>query len=94
VKQCNEEFEKEHRRVLLMKNNFGGLGKGYEDTVGATAIGASGDPIYMVQRRTRSDHAVRCETDLIDHMILETQKFYKSTDMKDRCMLFHDALAQ
>ena len=27
-----------------MKNNFGGVGKGYEDTVGATAIGASGDP--------------------------------------------------
>jgi hypothetical protein len=48
----------------------------------------------MVQRRTRSDHSVRCVTDLIDHMILETQKLYKSTDMKDRCMLFHDALAQ
>jgi hypothetical protein len=41
-----------------------------------------------------TDHAVRCVTDLIDHMILETQKLYKSTDMKDRCMLFHDALAQ
>ena len=48
----------------------------------------------MVQRRTRSDHAVRCVTDLIDHMILETQKSYKSTVMKDRCMLLHDALAQ
>jgi hypothetical protein len=48
----------------------------------------------MVQRRTRSDHAVRCETDLIDHMILETQKLYKSTDMKGRYMLFHHALAQ
>jgi hypothetical protein len=47
----------------------------------------------MVQRRTRSDHAVRCETDLIDHMILETQK-HKSTDMKDRYMLLHHALAQ
>jgi hypothetical protein len=46
VKQCNEEFEKEHRRVLLMNNNFGGVGKGYEDTVGAAAIGASGDPIW------------------------------------------------
>ena len=41
-----------------------------------------------------TDHAVRCVTDLIGHMILETQKLYKSTDMKDRCMLFHDALAQ
>jgi len=47
VKQWNEEFEKEHRRVLLTKNNFGGVGKGCEDTVhGATAIGASGDPIW------------------------------------------------
>jgi hypothetical protein len=43
---------------------------------------------------TRSDHAVRCVTDLIDHMILETQKLYKSTDMKGRSMLFHVALAQ
>jgi hypothetical protein len=43
---------------------------------------------------TRSDHAVRCVTDLIDRMILETQKLYKSTDMEDMCMLFHDALAQ
>ena len=41
----------------------------------------------MVQRRTRSDHAVRCVTDLIDHMILETQVLYKGTDMEDRCML-------
>jgi len=48
----------------------------------------------MVQRRTRSDYAARCVTDLIDRMILETQKLYKSTDMKDRCILFHDALAQ
>ena len=48
----------------------------------------------MVQRRTRSDHAVRCVTDLLDHMTLENQKVYKSTDMKDRCMLLHDALAQ
>jgi hypothetical protein len=48
----------------------------------------------MVQRRTRPDHAVRCVTDLIDHMALEAQKLYKSTDMKDRCMLLHDALAQ
>jgi hypothetical protein len=48
----------------------------------------------MVQRRTRSDHAVRCVTDLIDHMILETQMLYKGTDMEDRRMLLHDALAQ
>ena len=41
-----------------------------------------------------TDHAVRCVTDLIDHMVLETQKLYKSTDMKDRSMLLHDALAQ
>jgi hypothetical protein len=41
-----------------------------------------------------NDHAVRCVTDLIDHMVLETQKLYKSTDMKDRSMLLHDALAQ
>ena len=41
-----------------------------------------------------TDHAVRCVTDLIDHMILETQKLYKSTEMKDRCMLLHDSLAQ
>ena len=46
MKQWNEELEKERRRVLLMKNNFGGVGKVYEDTVGATAIGASGDPIW------------------------------------------------
>ena len=73
-----------------MKNNFGGVGKGHEDTVGATAIGASGDPIWKEVRRvlmTRSDHAVRCVTDLIDHMILETHFFYKGTDMEDRCML-------
>jgi hypothetical protein len=43
---------------------------------------------------TRSDHTVRCVTDLIDHMILETQKLYKATDMEGRCMLFHDALSQ
>ena len=48
----------------------------------------------MVQRRARSDHAVRCVTDLIGHMILEIQKLYTSTGMKDRCMLLHDALAQ
>jgi hypothetical protein len=42
----DEEFKKEHRQILLMKNNFGGVGKGYEDTAGATAIGASGDPIW------------------------------------------------
>jgi hypothetical protein len=85
-------------RVLLMKNNSGGVGKGYEDTVGATAIRASGGPIWKEEVRrvlmTRSDHAVRCVTDLIDHMILETQKLYKGTGMEDRCMLFHDALAQ
>ena len=91
MKQCNEEFEKEHRRVLLMKNNFGGVGKVYEDTVGATAIGALGGPICKEELRrvlmTRSDHAVGCVTDLIDHMILETHFFYKGTDMEDRCML-------
>jgi hypothetical protein len=77
VKQWNEEFEKKRRRVLLMKNNFGGVGKGYEDTFGAAAIGASGDPIWKEEMRrvlmARSYHAARCVTDLIDHMILETQ---------------------
>jgi len=82
----------ERRRVLLMKNNFGGVGKkGYEETVGATAIGASGDPIRKEEVRrelmTRSDHAVRCVTDLVDHMILETQKLYKGTDMCFNCAL-------
>jgi hypothetical protein len=57
VKQWNEEFEKEHWRVLLMKKNFGGVGKGYEDTVGATAIGASGDPIfYEHSEQARAPH--------------------------------------
>jgi hypothetical protein len=64
VKQWNEEFEKERRRVLLMKNNVGGVGKGYEDAVGATAIGAPGDPIWkeevMRVLMTRSDHSARC----------------------------------
>ena len=64
------------------------MGKGCEDTVGAAAIGASGDPVWKEEVRrllmTRSGHAVRCVTDLIDHMVLETQKLYKSTDMKDR----------
>jgi hypothetical protein len=41
-----------------------------------------------------SDHAVSCLADLIDHMILETQKLFKGTDMEDRSLLFHDALAQ
>ena len=62
------------------------------------AIVASGDSIRKEEVRrvlmTRSDHAVRCVTDLIDHMVLETQKLYKSMDMKDRSMLLHDALAQ
>ena len=48
----------------------------------------------MVQRRTRSDHAVRCVADLIDHMIIETIKLYKGTDMEHKVTLFHDALAQ
>jgi hypothetical protein len=98
VKQWNEELEKERRRVLLMKIIFGGMGNGYEDTVGATAIGEPGGPIWKEEVRrvlmTRSDHAVRCMTDLFDHIILEPQKFYKGTDMEGRCMLFHDALAQ
>ena len=49
---------------------------------------------HTVQRRTRPDHAVRCVTDLIDIMTLEIQKLYKSTDIKNRCILLHDALAQ
>jgi hypothetical protein len=49
----NEEFEKEHRRALFMKNNFGGVGKGYEDTFGATAIGASMDPIWYKEDPVR-----------------------------------------
>ena len=76
------------------RNKFGGVGKGYEDAVGATAIGASGEPIWKEEVRrklmTRSEHAVRCVADLIDHMILETQKLLQGTDMEDRFMLLHD----
>jgi hypothetical protein len=72
--------------------------RGYEDTAGATAIGASGGPIWKEGVRrvliTRSFHAVRCVTDLIDHMILETQKLFKGADMEGRCMILHDALPQ
>jgi hypothetical protein len=61
VKQWNGEFE----------NKFG---KGNEDTVAATAVEASGDPIWKEEVRrvlmTRSDHEVRCLTDLSGHMIL------------------------
>ena len=37
--------------------------------------------------------AVRCVTDLIDHMITESVKLYKGTDMENKFMMFHDALA-
>jgi hypothetical protein len=61
-----------------MKNNFGGVGNGYEDTFGAAAIGASGDPIWnkevMRVLKARSGHAEKFVTGLIDHMILETHK--------------------
>ena len=71
-----------------MKSNFCGVGKVYEDTVGATAIGASGDPIWKEEVRrelmARYDHAVRCVMNLIDHMIREAQNLYKGTDMEDR----------
>jgi hypothetical protein len=43
---------------------------------------------------TRPDHAARCVTDLIDHVILETHKLYTGTDMEGRCMQLHVALAQ
>ena len=98
MKQWKEEFEKERLRVLPMKKKFGGVGKGYEDMVGGTLMGASGElrwreAVKMVLM-TRSERAVRCVTDLIDHMIIETIKLYKGTDMEDRVTLFHDALAQ
>ena len=36
--------------------------------------------------------AVWCVTDLIDHMIAESVKLYKGTDMEDKFMMFHNAL--
>jgi hypothetical protein len=65
VKQWNEEFDKERRRVVLMKNNFGGVGKGHEDTVGATAIGASGDPMKG-GGEARADDPVRPRGEVCD----------------------------
>jgi hypothetical protein len=79
-----------------MKNNFGGVGKGYEDTVGATAIGAYIRGTHIEgggEARADDPGAVRCVTNLIDPMIPEAQMLYKGTDMKNRCMLLHDALA-
>ena len=65
MKQSNEELEKEHRRVLHMKNSFGGVGKAYEDTVGATAIGASGDPMKG-GGEARADDPVRPRGEVCD----------------------------
>ena len=42
----------------------------------------------------RSEDAKVCVTDLIDHMITESNKIYAGTDMEDRFLMFHDALAQ
>ena len=39
-------------------------------------------------------NAKRCVTDLIDRMITESKGVYKGTDMEDKFVRFHDALAQ
>jgi len=41
----------------------------------------------------RSEDAKVCVTDLIDRMITESKKIFAGTDMEDRFLMFHDALA-
>lgn len=101
IKEWDVEFEKERRRVLPMTVKFGGVGKGYEDAPGANMIGASGEPRWkeaikaQLHNRAGSgkSKALRCVTDLIDHMIEESKKLYAGTDMQDKFMIFHDALS-
>ena len=35
-----------------------------------------------------------CVADLVDRMITDSKGLYKGTDMKDKFVMFHDALAQ
>ena len=77
-----ENFEAERLRVISMPKAQGGVGKGYEDAPGAMVIGPSGQPAWKdaVKKRllTRTNpKAVRCVTDLIDHIITESVKLYE-----------------
>lgn len=80
-----EEFEKERKRVIDMPRFFGGKGKGYEDMADGATIGTSGKPLWQEKFKevieTRSNHPVRCITDLVDHMIVECQRVFEKTLM-------------
>ena len=98
IKEWILEFEKERVRVIPLPRKCGGVGRGYEDVAGAMEIGASGEPKWREEVKrvimTRSNNAKRCVTDLIDHMITESKNLYKGTDMENKFVMFHDALAQ
>ena len=98
VKSWNEELEKERVKAKAMKRKFGGVGLGYEDQPGAMQLDAWGEPMWKRDAgqwlNRRSEDAKVCVTDLIDHMITESKKIYAGTDMEDRFLMFHDALAQ
>jgi hypothetical protein len=91
------EIEKERKRVIDMPGKFGGKGKGYEDMPNAHTIGPSGDPLWKETIKhviqTRSDHPVRCITDLVDHMIIECETVFAQTSHASDFMMYHDALS-
>ena len=97
VKSWKEELEKEHVKAKAMKRKFGSVGLGFEDQLGAMQLDAWGEPMWKRDAgqwlNRRSEDAKVCVTDLIDHMITESNKIYAGTDMEDRFLMFHDALA-
>ena len=97
VKKFEEEIEKECRRVSPMPRLCGGVGRSYKDEPGALDLNAHGVPNWKAKVTTvinsRSKDAKRCVTDLIDYTVTELQKIYEGTVMKDKWMVYGDALS-
>lgn len=65
--------------------------------VGVKDTETSGEPKWKEAisdvLKNRSKRPIRCVTDLVDHMILESKKIYVGTPQEHTFLMFHDALS-
>jgi hypothetical protein len=85
VKTYADEIEAELHRVKALRGIWGEIGKGYKEKYPET---------WKAQVKEKVDKTYCNITDIMDHVIKESDKLYAGTQYATTYMIFHDALPQ
>lgn len=82
MKEWAKQEEDEQNRVLHLKGQWRKLGNGYKERWG--------EDNWKIHLRKELHKMIVCVTDLMDHVVSESKRYYEDTLECDDFLIFHD----